>query len=514
MNARPVPTALIILDGWGHRDATEYNAIANAHTPTWDRLLQQYPNALIETSGYAVGLPEGQMGNSEVGHMNLGAGRIVYQNYTRINKAIDDGELQQNATLTTAMDRAKAQGGRVHFVGLLSPGGVHSHEQHLLALMRMAHERGVEQSFVHGILDGRDMPPRSAEPSIRLIEDAYQQLGNGRLATLIGRFYSMDRDNRWDRVAAGYRLMTEGSADFTAKNGIDGLLAAYARDENDEFVKATRIGANDAQVRDGDSVIFFNFRPDRARELTRAFVDGEQFSGFERAVRPQLADFVMLTEYAASIKASCAFPPATLTQGLGEYISTQGMTQLRIAETEKYAHVTFFFSGGQEQEYRGETRILVQSPDVITYDLQPEMSAPEVTDKLVEAIHSQQYDLIVCNFANGDMVGHTGIYEAAIKAAECIDQCIQRVTDALLAVGGECLITADHGNAEQMLDDQGRAMTQHTTGPVDVIYVHQRPQTIELQSGRLCDIAPTLLTMMNLQQPTEMTGQSLLSIKA
>lgn len=513
MNARPVPTALIILDGWGHRDATDYNAIANANTPTWDRLLQQYPNALIETSGKAVGLPDGQMGNSEVGHMNLGAGRIVYQNYTRINKAIEDGELQQNPALTHAMDRAKANGGRVHFVGLLSPGGVHSHEQHLLALMTMAHERGVEQSFVHGILDGRDMPPRSAEPSIRLIEDAYQQLGSGRLATLIGRFYSMDRDNRWERVAAGYRLMTEGEADFVASNGVDGLHAAYARDENDEFVKATRIGNNDAQVRDGDSVIFFNFRPDRARELTRAFVEGDEFKGFERPVRPQLADFVMLTEYAASINASCAYPPATLSQGLGEYVSDLGKTQLRIAETEKYAHVTFFFSGGREQEYPGETRILVNSPDVATYDLQPEMSAPEVTDKLVEAIKSKQYDLIICNFANGDMVGHTGVYEAAIKAAECIDTCLQRVTDALIEVGGECLITADHGNAEQMLDDQGRAMTQHTTGPVDLIYVHQRPQVVELKQGRLCDIAPTLLSMMALPQPTEMTGQSLLSYK-
>lgn len=513
MNARPVPTALIILDGWGHRDATDYNAIANANTPTWDRLLQQYPNALIETSGKAVGLPDGQMGNSEVGHMNLGAGRIVYQNYTRINKAIEDGELQQNPALIQAMDRAKAQGGRVHFVGLLSPGGVHSHEQHLLALMTMAHERGVEQSFVHGILDGRDMPPRSAEPSIRLIEDAYQQLGNGRLATLIGRFYSMDRDNRWERVASGYRLMTEGHADFVAETGIEGLTAAYAREENDEFVKATRIGNNDAQVRDGDSVIFFNFRPDRARELTRAFVEGDEFKGFDRPARPQLADFVMLTEYAASIQASCAYPPATLSQGLGEYLSTQGMTQLRIAETEKYAHVTFFFSGGREEEYPGETRILVNSPNVATYDLQPEMSAPEVTDKLVDAIKGRQFDLIVCNFANGDMVGHTGVYEAAIKAAECIDVCLQRVTDALLEVGGECLITADHGNAEQMLDDQGRAMTQHTTGPVDLIYVHQRPHTVELNQGRLCDIAPTLLTMMSMPQPAEMTGQSLLSFK-
>lgn len=510
MTSRPTPTALIILDGWGHREETEHNAIANAPTPTWDRLLEQYPNALMQTSGAAVGLPDGQMGNSEVGHMNLGAGRIVYQNYTRINKAIADNQLQQNDALAAAMDKAIAADGAVHFVGLLSPGGVHSHEDHLVALLEMAKARGVKRSNVHGILDGRDMPPRSAEPSIQLIENKLAELGNGKLASLIGRFYAMDRDNRWERIEQGYVAMTEGKAPFTASTGIEALNAAYARDENDEFVQATIIGEADAQVKDGDSIIFFNFRPDRARELTRAFVEGDDFSGFERNLTPKLSDFVMMTEYAATIPANCAYPPQALVNGLGEYVANLGLKQLRIAETEKYAHVTFFFSGGREALYDGESRELIQSPDVATYDLQPEMSAPEVTDKLVAAIKSGDYDLIVCNYANGDMVGHTGSYEATLKAAEAIDASIKRVTDALLEVGGECLITADHGNAEMMVDDQGRPMTQHTTGPVDMIYVHGRQQPLTLQPGRLCDVAPTLLAMMNLEQPAEMTGKPLI----
>ncbi|KZZ45578.1 MAG: 2,3-bisphosphoglycerate-independent phosphoglycerate mutase [Saccharospirillaceae bacterium] len=510
MTSRPTPTALIILDGWGHREETEHNAIANASTPTWNRLLEQYPNALVQTSGAAVGLPDGQMGNSEVGHMNLGAGRIVYQNYTRINKTIADNELRNNEALVAAMDKAIAADAAVHFVGLLSPGGVHSHEDHLIALLEMAKAKGVKRSNVHGILDGRDMPPRSAEPSIKLIEEKLEEVGNGKLATLIGRFYSMDRDNRWDRVEAGYTAMTEGKAPFTAANGIDALQAAYDRDENDEFVQATVIGDADAQVKDGDSIIFFNFRPDRARELTRAFVEGADFDGFERTITPKLSEFVMMTEYAATIPASCAFPPEKLVNGIGEYVSSLGLKQLRIAETEKYAHVTFFFSGGREELYEGETRELIQSPDVATYDLQPEMSAPEVTDKLVAAIRSQEYDLIICNYANGDMVGHTGSYEATLKAAEAIDASLKRVTEALLAVGGECLITADHGNAEMMVDDQGRPMTQHTTGPVDMIYVHDRDQPLDLKPGRLCDVSPTLLAMMGLEQPAEMAGDTLI----
>ena len=511
MKSRPVPAALIILDGWGYREETANNAIANARTPTWDRLLKEYPNTLIQTSGEAVGLPDGQMGNSEVGHMNLGAGRIVYQNFTRINKAIRDGELATNPVLINAIDAAVAKGGAVHFTGLLSPGGVHSHEDHLIALLDMAKARGASRVYVHAILDGRDMPPRSAAPSIKKVEDKLAALGNGQIATVIGRFFSMDRDNRWDRVQAGYDAMTLAKGEFTADSASHALAAAYERGENDEFVKATIIEGADGRVQDNDSVIFFNFRPDRARELTRAFVDGDEFTGFARSARPALADFVMLTEYAADIKAGCAFPPETLHNGIGEYVSDLGLTQLRIAETEKYAHVTFFFSGGREEEYPGETRILVKSPNVTTYDLQPEMSAPEVTDKLVAAIKNREFDLIVCNYANGDMVGHTGVYDAAVKAAECIDECLRRVTDALLEAGGECLITADHGNAEQMLDDNGQAMTQHTTGPVNLIYVNQRAQHVDLNPGRLCDIAPTLLNMMGLAQPAEMTGVSLVS---
>ena len=425
MSQRPKPTALTILDGWGHRTETENNAIANADTPTWDRLLKDYPNALIQTSGNAVGLPDGQMGNSEVGHMNLGAGRVVYQNYTRINKAISDGELYTNKALAAAMDEAVASNKAVHLLGLLSPGGVHSHEDHLIALLDMAREKGVNKVYVHAILDGRDTPPRSAEPSLQKITDHCASVGNAAIATVVGRFYAMDRDNRWDRVEKAYDAMT-GTAAFTAETAVHALKAAYERDENDEFVGATQIG-DEGRIADGDAIICFNFRPDRAREITRAFVEPE-FDGFERKVRAYLCDYVMMTEYAADIPASCAFPPEALSNGIGEYVSAKGMTQLRIAETEKYAHVTFFFSGGQEAEYEGETRILVKSPDVATYDLKPEMSAPEVTDKLVEAIKGQTYDLIVCNFANGDMVGHTGIYDAAVKAAECIDDCLKKVT--------------------------------------------------------------------------------------
>ncbi|MGB1091693.1 MAG: 2,3-bisphosphoglycerate-independent phosphoglycerate mutase [Oceanobacter sp.] len=505
MTTQPKPVALIILDGWGYREEKESNAIANAETPTWDRLLKDYPSTLIETSGEAVGLPDGQMGNSEVGHMNLGAGRIVYQNYTRINKAIADGELFTNEALAAAMDKAKASNGALHLVGLLSPGGVHSHEDHVVALLEMAKEKGLEQVCITGILDGRDMPPRSAEDSIAKIEAKCAELGNARLTGIIGRYFGMDRDKRWDRVEKAYRLMTEAEAEFTATNGVDALKAAYERDENDEFVSATTIGEA-APVKDGDAIIFFNFRPDRARELTNAFVDTD-FDGFERKVTPALSDFVMMTEYAATIDASCAFPPMELNNSIGEYVSSLGMKQLRIAETEKYAHVTFFFSGGQEAEYEGETRILVNSPDVATYDLKPEMSAPEVTEKLVDAIKNGGYDLIVCNYANGDMVGHTGVYDAAVQAAQAVDASLKAVTDAILEVGGACLITADHGNAEMMIDDQGRAMTQHTTGPVNLICVSDKQGTLE--TGSLCDISPTLLDLMGLEQPAEMTGKSL-----
>lgn len=512
MSTLPKPVALIILDGFGEREDATDNAISAAQTPTWDALKTQYPRVLISTSGESVGLPDGQMGNSEVGHMNLGAGRIVYQNFTRINKSIKDGDFFQNPALVNAMDAAINQGKAVHLLGLLSPGGVHSHSNHIKELASMAAKRGAKAIYVHGILDGRDVAPQSAQPFIEDIEAHMASLGlgdNAKLATLVGRYYAMDRDNRWDRVQKAYDMYTQGKAKYQAANGVEGLLASYERDIHDEFIDDTILGAP-VKVEDGDSIIFANFRPDRAREITRAFVDSD-FDGFERSEHPAISDFVMMTEYAASIQTSCAFPPSPMSNDLGEYVSNLGKTQLRIAETEKYAHVTFFFSGGREALYPGEERILINSPDVATYDLKPEMSAPEVTDKLVEAIENQKYDLIVCNYANGDMVGHTGVFDAAVKAVEALDVCLKRVTDAILKVGGECLITADHGNCEQMLDPNGGPMTQHTTGPVNLVHVSQKGEGLALKSGgSLCDIAPTLLNMMGEQQPDEMTGQSLL----
>lgn len=505
-------TALIILDGWGHREETEHNAILQANTPYWDKIWASQPHNLIATSGMAVGLPEGQMGNSEVGHMNLGAGRIVYQNYTRITKDIEDGEFERNPALTKAIDLAIANDRAVHIMGLLSPGGVHSHEEHILAAIKLAADRGARKVYVHAFLDGRDMPPRSAEPSIDRVDALLSQLKVGHIASLIGRYYAMDRDNRWDRVQRAFDLLTQGKAPYVFDTANEGLAAAYQRDENDEFVDATSIqpgGAQAATINDGDTVLFMNFRADRARELTRAFVD-PGFDGFEQVQRPKLADFVMLTEYAADIDTSCAYPSSDLPNSLGEYMAKLGKTQLRIAETEKYAHVTFFFSGGREACFEGETRELIPSPDVATYDLKPEMSAPEVTDKLVEAIESGQYDLVVCNYANGDMVGHTGKFEAAVKAAECLDTCLERVAGALDKVKGQCLITADHGNAEQMQDlESGQVHTAHTKLPVPVVYLG--PNTLRIRDGgKLSDVAPSLLDLMSLPQPEEMTGQSLI----
>lgn len=501
-------TALIILDGWGHREETEFNAIHQAHTPFWDRIWKDQPNTLIATSGMAVGLPDGQMGNSEVGHMNLGAGRIVYQNFTRITKDIDDGTFADNAALINAMDSAIQQDKAIHILGLLSPGGVHSHENHIAAAIDMAAKRGAKKVYMHAFLDGRDMPPRSAEPSLIKIDTQLKELGIGHIASMIGRYYAMDRDNRWDRVQKAYDMLTLGTAEYRYDAPVDALKAAYERDENDEFVQATTLGEA-ATINDGDAVIFMNFRADRARELTRSFVD-EGFDQFEQAKKTELADFVMLTEYAADIKTSCAYPPSELPNSLGEYMANLGKTQLRIAETEKYAHVTFFFSGGREAEYEGETRKLIPSPDVATYDLKPEMSAPEVTDQLVAAIESGEYDLVVCNYANGDMVGHTGKFEAAVKAAECLDECLARVSDALMQSGGQGLVTADHGNAEQMRDpNSGQEHTAHTTLPVPLVYLGN--EAVNLASdGKLSDVAPSLLDLMSIEVPEEMTGQSLI----
>ena len=508
-------TVLIVLDGWGYREETRDNAIANGNTPVWDRLWRDNPHTLVSGSGLDVGLPAGQMGNSEVGHMSLGAGRVIYQNITRIDQAIADGSFFDNPVYVGAVDAAVARGGAVHVFGLMSPGGVHSHEEQILAAIRLAHRRGASKVYLHAFLDGRDTPPRSAQPSLEKADALFAELDCGRVASITGRYYAMDRDNRWDRIEQAYRLLTEGEAPYSATSSGKALAAAYAREENDEFVLPTAIAApgdEPALVADGDAVLFMNFRADRARQLTRAFVE-QDFSEFARRRVPDLAGFVMTTEYAADIDAPCAFPPETLDNVLGDIIAQRGMTQLRIAETEKYAHVTFFFSGGREAEFDGEERVMVPSPDVATYDLQPEMSAPELTDQLVAAIESGRYDLIVCNYANGDMVGHTGVYEAAIRAVETLDTCLGRIETALLASGGQALVTADHGNCEQMLDyDSGQNHTQHTTELVPLVYIGARQVSLSADGGILADIAPSLLTLIGVDQPAEMTGHSLVSV--
>lgn len=511
MSSARKPLVLVILDGFGHSESPDSNAIMAANTPNWDRLWREAPHTLISGSGMDVGLPDGQMGNSEVGHMNLGAGRVVYQDFTRVTKAISDGEFFDNPEICKAVDAAVAAGKAVHVMGLASPGGVHSHEQQLVAMLELAVRRGAKKIYLHAFLDGRDTPPKSAEASLRLFDEAFTRLGVGRTASLVGRYFAMDRDNRWDRVEKAFKLIVDGVGEFAADTAVDGLLASYARGESDEFVKPTVIGEAVA-VEDGDALVFMNFRADRARELTRAFVEPD-FSGFARHRVPQLAGYVMLTQYAADIPAPCAFPPESLNNVLGEYLAAQGLTQLRIAETEKYAHVTFFFSGGREEPFDGEERILIPSPQVATYDLQPEMSAPEVTDRIVEAIEQQRYDVIIVNYANGDMVGHTGVFEAAVKAVECLDLCVARLVAALDRVGGEALITADHGNVEQMEDHStGQAHTAHTCEPVPFVYVGQRTLTMR-EGGILSDVAPTMLALLGLPQPPEMTGRSIVSLQ-
>lgn len=505
------PLALIILDGWGHREATENNAIFHASTPTWDSLLAQQPHTLIATSGTAVGLPEGQMGNSEVGHMTLGAGRVVYQNLSRIANAIDDGSFFSNDAYCAAVDNAIKKNKAVHIVGLLSPGGVHSHEDHFSAMIDLAAQRGAKRVFVHAFLDGRDTPPKSAATSLEKIDKQLRSAGVGCIASLCGRFYALDRDKRWDRVQLAYDLLTQGKSEFTAADAISGLHAAYDRNENDEFVKPTVIAAKNETaitIDDDDSVIFMNFRADRAREISHALTDTD-FDGFQRTVVPQLGHFVMTTEYEESLKLPCAFPSKNLNNSLGEVLASLDKTQLRIAETEKYAHVTFFYSGGRESLYAGEERILIPSPNVETYDLQPEMSAPELTQRLVTEIHSGKHDVIVCNYANGDMVGHSGVYAAALKAAEAVDSCLAQVIEAIRQTGAQCLITADHGNVEMMRDASDEAHTQHTTGPVSLIYVGEQDISFA-DGGTLADVAPTMLRLMNLQQPSDMTGRSLI----
>ncbi|MEZ7517937.1 2,3-bisphosphoglycerate-independent phosphoglycerate mutase [Psychrobacter sp. NPDC078370] len=521
---KKIPHVLMILDGFGHREEDKDNAIAAANMPNLDKIYQQYPHGLISASGEDVGLPDGQFGNSEVGHMNLGAGRVLYQDSTRISSELANREFYKNEALVNAVKAANERGGNVHIMGLLSDGGVHSHQDHIEGMCHSALVHGAKNVFIHCFLDGRDTPPKSADKYINRLRDyidklnAHYEGGRVQIASIIGRYYAMDRDNRWDRVQKAYELITEGKADRLSTRADGAVQAAYKARETDEFVSPTTVIGRDEvpyTVNDNDALIFMNFRADRARELAQAFVlPDHEFSGFARQKQPKLAAFVMLTKYsdvlADNPKTSIAYYPTSLANTLGEYLQDQGKTQLRIAETEKYAHVTFFFSGGREEEYQGETRILVPSPDVATYDLQPEMSAPEVTDKLVEAIESGKYDVLVVNYANGDMVGHTGIFDAAVKAVEALDVCVGRIESAVRAAGGDMLITADHGNCEQMQDyESGQVHTQHTTEHVPLIYVGEQKLQVR-RGGKLSDVAPTILSLMNVDAPTEMTGESLL----
>ena len=503
-------TMLAIIDGWGINEKEEGNAVKLAKTPNLDSIFSQYPTTKIKTSGLDVGLPEGQMGNSEVGHTNIGAGRIVYQELTRITKSIQDGDFFKKKEFLDAINYCKKHNTNLHLYGLLSNGGVHSHNTHLYALLELCKRQDFNKVYVHCFLDGRDTPPSSGESFISELEDKIKEIGVGKIASIMGRYYAMDRDKRWERVELAYRALAKGEG-LTANSAIDAIESAYQREEFDEFVKPTVIvedGKPRATIKQNDSIIFFNFRPDRAREITRVFVD-KSFDGFERKF--QYVNYVCMTQYDETMPGvEVAFKPTVIENTFGEYISQKGYKQLRIAETEKYAHVTFFFNGGNEVKYEGEDRILVASPKVATYDLQPEMSAYEVTDKVVDVIRKNETDVIILNFANCDMVGHTGVLEAAIKAVETVDECIGKIVTEVLKVNGTIIITADHGNAEQMIDyTTGDPHTAHTTTPVPLIIAGCKDD-IKLKEGRLADIAPTMLDIMGLEKPSEMTGESLI----
>ena len=512
------PIILIILDGWGYSENTVYNAIYSANKPVWEKLWLERPRTLVRASGTDVGLPASQMGNSEVGHMNIGSGRIVDQEFSRITRAINDGSFFENKTLVTAFDKAAKTGKAVHILGLLSPGGVHSHQDHIYALMKLAANRDVEKIYLHAFLDGRDTPPKSAEEYIHQTYLKMKELGRGKFASIIGRYYAMDRNKRWDRTKAAYDLICDGTADFRSDDIFIAVDMAYARGETDEFISPTAItksGQPPVRVEDGDIIVFANYRADRARQLARAFTKPD-FKSFERERVPELGAFISLTEYKANYEFPVAFPPEHLKNVFGEYIADLGLKQLRIAETEKYAHVTFFFNGGEERVFNGEDRILVPSPHVATYNQQPEMSAFEITDKLIEAIQSRKYDAIICNYANADMVGHTGDFQATIKAIQTIDRCLGKVIEAANKTGGEIIITADHGNAEQMRaytteKIKSQAHTAHTSNLVPMIYIG-RPAEFIKRDGVLSDIAPTMLYLMGLDIPKEMTGTPLLKL--
>ena len=497
------PTTLIIMDGFGLANASDDNAVSLAQTPVLDRLFREYANTTLSASGLDVGLPDGQMGNSEVGHTNIGGGRVVFQDLPRISRAIDDGSFFKNEAYNKAMDNCLKNGSSLHLYGLLSDGGVHSHIQHLFALLQMAKDKGLEKVYVHCFLDGRDVSPTSGKGFVQELCDKCAEIGVGKIATVMGRYYAMDRDKRWERVQMAYDAMVYGEGVHNA-DPVDAVAKSYANGVTDEFVEPV-VCDSEGTIGDNDSVIFFNFRPDRAREITRAIVDPE-FDGFQREFFP--TTYVCNTEYDASMpNVLVAWPRVAVENGLGEYLSSMGMTQLRIAETEKYAHVTFFFNGGVEKQYPGEDRVLVPSPKVATYDLQPEMSAFEVCDKCVERIESGAYDVIILNFANCDMVGHTGVLEAAVKAVETVDTCVGKVVEATLKMGGIAMITADHGNAEDMKQEDGSPMTAHTTNPVPFILCGAGS---ELRTGRLADIAPTILDVLGLACPPEMDGRTLI----
>lgn len=506
------PTVLMILDGYGLNDKTEANAVAEANTPVMDGLMKEYPFVKGYASGLSVGLPDGQMGNSEVGHLNMGAGRIVYQDLTKITKMIQDGDFFQNPELLKACKNAKDNDSALHLYGLLSDGGVHSHITHLYGLLELAKKQGLEKVYVHCFLDGRDTPPASGKGYVEALEEKMKEIGVGKVATVMGRYYVMDRDNRWDRVELAYKAMVKGQG-VAVDSAVEAVANSYADDKTDEFVLPAVVmedGAPVATIKDGDSIIFFNFRPDRAREITRTFC-AEEFDGFDRGERVKTT-YVCFTEYDVTIpNKSIAFPKTEITNTFGEFLAAKGLKQARIAETEKYAHVTFFFNGGVEEPNEGEERILVKSPKVATYDLQPEMSAFTVCDKLCEAIRSDKYDVIIINFANPDMVGHTGVEAAAIKAVEAVDACVGKAVEAIKEVDGQMFICADHGNAEQLLDYETKApFTAHTTNPVPFILVNADPKYKLREDGVLADIAPTLIELMGLEKPQEMTGTSLL----
>lgn len=502
------PTLLIVLDGFGISTNLKHNAISAAHTPQWDTWWKQYPHTLVDASGPAVGLPLKQMGNSEVGHMHIGAGRTILQNYTFINNTIENGSLAQNEILSNTINKIKKNKKALHIMGLLSPGGVHSHENHLFALLKICAENHLSDVYIHVFLDGRDTPPQSAATSLSKLTEVINKYQVGKISTITGRYFAMDRDKRWDRVQVVYDLLTAGKSNYSYQSSESALSEFYAKGTFDEFIPPTKIN-NSPNINDEDTILFFNFRADRARELTEAFIS-PNFAGFKREVTLKSIDFLTMTQYSADLNSQVIFPSMQLKNTLGEILSKHNLTQLRIAETEKYAHVTFFFNGGREIKFNNEDRILIQSPKVATYDLQPEMSAINLTDTLINEISKNKYDVIICNYANADMVGHTGNYPATIKAIETIDKCLKKLGDAVFAKNGQMLITADHGNAECMFDDSTQQPhTAHTAELVPLLYIGNNQLKFKPIHAKLSDIAPTFLNLLNIPVPNEMTGQIL-----